>query len=298
VSKPKVIAVVGQTAAGKTSLAINIAKRYGGEVISCDSRQVYRGLDIGAGKVTKEEMAGIPHHVLDVADIQDTYTAHDFARDAKAAIADIETRGHIPVVAGGTFFYLDQLRGLSLPAVSPNPELRAELEKRSTEELFLQLAATDPSRAETIDRYNRPRVIRAIEICAELGTVPTLTPENSPYKWLVIGIEIPQSELDIQIRDRLISRLEAGMIEEVERLLEGTSATRLKELGLEYRYVTEYLEGSLSYDELINTLQAKIRQFSRRQLTWLKRDKAIKWFRREEIDNVYAQVKVFLADRS
>jgi tRNA dimethylallyltransferase len=298
VSKPKVIAVVGQTAAGKTSLAIRIAKHCGGEVISCDSRQVYRGLDIGSGKVTTEEMDGVPHHVLDVADIQDVYTAHDFARDAKAAIADIQSRGRVPVVAGGTFFYLDQLRGLSLPAVPPNPELRAELEKHSTEDLFQQLATNDPNRAQSIDEHNRPRLIRALEICAELGQVPTVTQENSPYKWLVIGINIPQSELDIRIHNRLISRLEAGMIEEVGRLLETIPATRLKELGLEYRYVTEYLEGSCTYDELITTLQAKIRQFSRRQLTWLKRDRAIEWFLPEETQKVYARAEDFLENHS
>lgn len=294
-NKPKVIAIVGPTASGKTSLAIAVAETFAGEVVSCDSRQVYKGLDIGSGKVTKEEMRDIPHHLLDVANVTEAYTANDFKRDAAIAVNDIISRDRVPIIAGGTFFYLDQLRYPSLPAVPPNQELRAELETLDTAELFSNLVAKDPRRAADIDKHNRRRLIRALEICAAVGSVPELTPQDSPYDWLLIGIAIPQAALDERIRVRLIERIDAGMIEEVKRLLETVPAERLKELGLEYRYITEYIKGNLTKEALVNTLETKIRQFSRRQMTWLKRDTAIEWFSLEQKDEIFDRVKEFIS---
>lgn len=293
-NRPKVLAIVGQTASGKTSLSIELAKKYNGEVISCDSRQVYRGLDIGSGKVTADEMDDIPHHLLDISDVTDVYSANDFKRDAESAIANITEKKKLPIIAGGTFFYLDQLRGVSAPEVPPNEALRAELEALDTEVLFKRLREVDSERAEAIDQHNRRRLIRALEIVAALGSVPKLKQTDSPYDMLIIGIAIPQSELDKRIHTRLLQRLEDGMIAEVKELLEHAPATRLKSLGLEYRYVTEYLEGNVSKDELIITLQTKIRQFSRRQLTWLKRDRAIQWFKPSDRDQIHECVSAWL----
>lgn len=298
-SKPKIIALVGPTASGKTNMAIELAKRFHGEVISADSRQVYRGLDIGSGKVTEAEMAGIPHHLLDVAEITDTYTAADFVRDAKAAIADIISRGKIPIIAGGTFFYLDLLRGkMQTAAVEPNPTLQAELEKMSTEELSQKLMAADPDRAATIDHSNRRRLIRSLEIIDSLGKVPAVQSLPSDYDWLVFGIEIDKEILNQRIEKRIHDRLKNGMIEEVQNLLAAeVDSKRLEDFGLEYRYLTKYLLQEISYEEMVEQLFAKSRQFAKRQRTWLKRDSSIIWKQFPvTVEQVETEVTEFLSE--
>lgn len=276
--KPKILVIVGPTASGKTSLSIKLAKEQNGEVISADSRQVYRGLDLGTGKVTKEEMDGVPHHLLDIADPKEIYTAADFVRDGRAAIEDIISRGKLPIIVGGTFFYTDALLGrIVTPEVPPNPLLRAELEKLSAAELFEKLQTLDPERAEDIDEHNPRRLVRALEIAAALGKVPQLPPEEI-YDARILGIKIDQETLHKNIHIRLLARLDAGMIDEVKGLHEhGLSYERMEDLGLEYRYIARHLKGELSYEDMVETLETKIRQFAKRQLTWLKRDKSIEW---------------------
>ena len=276
--KPKVIVVVGPTASGKTKLGIKIAKQFNGEVISADSRQVYAGLDIGSGKVTKEEMGGIPHHLLDVADPKGTYTVSDYVRDGRAAIADIVSRGKLPVIVGGTFFYIDALLGRILtPEVPPNPELRAKLEMMGTESLYTTLSSLDEERALELDPQNKRRLIRALEIVETLGKVPKQEPEEL-YDVLTTGIEVTKEGLHQNIHDRLYGRLNDGMIEEVESLLkDGVPAERMEELGLEYRYISRYLSGHMEKEAMLEELETKTRQFAKRQMTWLKRDKTIIW---------------------
>jgi tRNA dimethylallyltransferase len=278
-TKPKVIVILGPTASGKTALAIELAKKVGGEVISADSRQVYRGLDIGSGKVTEEEMQGIPHHLIDIADTSVRYSGADFVRDAKAAIADIVSRGKVPIIAGGTFFYTDLLRGkLQTASVAPNLALQAELEKLSTAELLSKLTAADPIRAAEIEPENRRRLVRALEIVATLGHVPPPQATSSEYEWLVFGIQIDSETLAARIEKRLHDRLQNGMQEEVTSLLaNGIDPQRLIDFGLEYRYLTLRQNKELTYEEMIPQLFAKLRQFSKRQRTWLKRDKEIIW---------------------
>lgn len=276
--KPKILVIVGPTASGKTSLSIKLAKEQNGEVISADSRQVYRGLDLGTGKVTQEEMDGVPHHLLDIADPKEIYTAADFVRDGRAAIADIISRGKLPIIVGGTFFYTDALLGrIVTPEVPPNPLLRAELEKLSAPELFEKLQALDPERAEHIDEHNPRRLERAIEIALALGKVPQL-PTEEIYDARILGIKIDQETLHKNIHTRLLARLDAGMIDEVKRLHEkGLSYERMEDLGLEYRYIARHLKDELSYEEMVAILETRIRQFAKRQMTWLKRDKSIEW---------------------
>jgi len=296
-SKSKIIAVVGPTASGKTALSIDLAKHFNGEVISADSRQVYRGLDIGSGKVTKEEMNAIPHYLIDVANPDYRYSAADFLRGAKAAIADITSRGKVPIIAGGTFFYLDLLRGkMQTAAVKPNLELQAELEKLSTAELIARLKAADPKRAEAVDQNNRRRLIRSLEIVSVLGQVPESTEKPSDYDWLILGIDIDRDILNERIKTRLEDRLKNGLKEEVESLLaSGLDPQRLDDFGLEYRYLKRNLNKELDYDEMVLQLFAKLRQFAKRQKTWLKRDPEIIWKKFPvDIQSVAAEVARFL----
>ena len=293
--KQKVLVIVGPTASGKTSLSINLAKKFNGEVISADSRQVYRDLDLGTGKVTHEEMSGVPHHLLDVADPTTVYTASDFVRDGRKALDEIISRDHLPIVAGGSFFYVDALLGrITLPEVPPNPTLRTKLETMTTEELFDVLKTQDPHRASLIDAHNKPRLIRALEIHAVLGEVPPTHPKTS-YDTLVLGIALEKDVLQKNIHDRILSRIEKGMVEEVEELHKhGLSFERMDALGLEYRYISEYLKGKLSYDDMLLTLETKTRQFAKRQMTWLKRDKEIEWVDTDAEANIEERVRVFL----
>ena len=276
--KPKIIVIVGPTASGKTSLSIEFAKKLNGEVISADSRQVYKGLDLGTGKVTEAEMDGVPHHLLDVVDPQETYTVADYVRDARKEISNIISQGKIPIVVGGTFFYVDALLGRSIPPeVEPNEALRAELEKKSTEELFETLTNKDVERAETIDRDNKRRLVRALEIVDAIGKVPTPKSEEL-YDATIIGISISKEKLKENIHKRLIDRLGRGMIDEVKNLhTHGLSYKRMYELGIEYKYIAKYLEKKMTKEEMMEQIEMKSLQYAKRQMTWLKRDKSVKW---------------------
>ncbi len=295
-TRPKVIAIVGPTSSGKTALSIAIAKKYHGEIISADSRQVYKGMDLGTGKVTPEEMAGIQHHLLDIIEPTEIYTGADFKRDATAALEEILKRGSCPIIAGGTFFYLDLLRNkLSAAPVEPDETLREKLSTLSNATLLEMIFQKDPARATTIDRDNRRRLIRALEIIEAVGTVPPTTTETSPYDWLIIGINIEKETLHKNIVTRLQARLDAGLIKEVSNLYAaGVSYQRLESLGLEYRYIARYLQGIYTKDEMEKLLETKIKQFAKRQLTWLKRDATIEWFTPLEQEAIFARVQQFL----
>ena len=296
--KPKAIAIVGPTAAGKTSLSITIAKHLDSEVISADSRQVYRGMDLGTGKVKQEEMDGVPHHLLDVADPMEVYTGSRFVADAAAAMDVIHRRGRVPIIAGGTFFYVDLLRNkMQAAPVEPDYEFRLMLEKYSTEQLFEMLEKQDPRRADSIDPHNRRRLERALEIIHTLGTVPPSQPQESTHDWLVLGIDIDKEQLHKNIYKRIIDRLDEGMIEEVERLhFEGVTWQRMEDLGLEYRYIARLLQGELTKEEMIEQLNFKTRQFAKQQLTWLKKDKEIHWVKPGETNQALRLVDEFVAD--
>lgn len=299
--KAKIVVVLGPTASGKTGLAVELAQEFDGEVISADSRQVYRGLDIGTEKVTKEEMGGVPHHLIDVCDPEDVYNAADFLRDANAAISDIINRGKLPIIAGGTYFYVAALLGKQqLAEVAPNEALRAELEKKDTDDLFGALLRLDPERAATIDKQNRRRLIRALEIVSALGEVPKASPSApsaspTPYDALLIGIKTDREVLRARINTRLDETLKKGLVEETKKLLnDGVTKDRLNEIGLEYRIVLRHLEGELSESEMLIELQNKLWQYAKRQRTWLKRDSDIKWFGRDEVDGIQNTVQDFL----
>jgi tRNA dimethylallyltransferase len=294
-NKRKVISIVGPTASGKTSLSIELAHRFSGEIISADSRQVYKGLDLGSGKVTIEEMQGVPHHLLDVALPEQIYTVSDYVREAQIVLEDIQQRGRLPIIVGGTFLYIDALLGrISFPEVPPNDALREELERMSTEDLFTKLSHMDARRASDIDKDNRRRLIRALEISTALGAVP-LPILESPYDVLTLGIALDKEELYTNIHKRIIDRIERGMVEEVKQLHEnGLSYDRLESLGLEYRYIARHLKGELPYCEMLDVLETKTRQFAKRQITWLKRDKGLVWVKKDDTENIEKIVGEFL----
>ncbi len=276
-----IIAVVGPTASGKTSLAVKIAKKIGGEVISADSRQVYKGMDIGSGKATKKEMTGIPHHLLDVASPKKQFTAAQFKRLAEKEIKKIIARKKIPIICGGTGFYIQTItEGIAIPEIKPDAALRAKLEKETTEKLFARLKKLDPRRAKNIDRNNRRRLIRSLEIVIKSGKqIPALKSEPK-YKTLEIGIRRGGKELKSLIKKRLLERLKKGMVKEVINLKKsGLSWKRLEDFGLEYRYIAYYLQNKLSYGEMVEKLRREIEQYAKRQMTWFKKDKKIRWIK-------------------
>ena len=293
--KPKLLILVGPTASGKTGLAVELAKKFNGEVISADSRQVYRGLDIGTAKTTKEEMAGVPHHLIDVADPEETYTAANFVQDSQAAVADITKRSKLPIIAGGTFFYVDALLGrTSLPEVPPNPELREYLETKSAKELYATLQNKDSRRAATIEPDNKRRLVRALEIAHELDYVPSPTKTEPPFDYLIIGIEADKETLRDKFKQRAEAWLKAGFLKEIEGLLEsGLSRERLLEIGFEYRLGLELLDKELTVEEFAQKFIEKNWQYARKQMSWLKRDEDIKWFSKDDPE-IFREAENFL----
>jgi len=289
----KILVVLGPTASGKSDLAVKLALERNGEVISADSRQVYRGLDIGSGKITSDEMKGVPHHLLDVTSPHKIFTVSDYARLARRAAEDILSRGKLPIVCGGTGFYIDAiLYGDSFANITPDPAIRKQLQKLSTEELADKLSELDPDRFSSIDVKNRVRLVRALEIVLLTGKPVPKTKKKPLYKAEKVGILWPMEELDKRIELRLDRRLSppvgGGMVEEVANLKfpprgRGLSWKRMYDLGLEYRYISLYLKGELTYEEMCSKLLTAIKQYARRQMTWFKRDKEIKWVKPESI---------------
>lgn len=269
----QILCIVGPTASGKSARAVEEASAHNGEIISVDSRQVYRGLDIGTEKITKTEMRGIPHHLIDIRDVKDSYSAGDFVADATRLIEEISARGKLPILVGGTHFYFDALlRGLPA-SVNANPELREGFETLTTDELFERIKKQDARRASELDPKNRRRLIRALEIIESVGIVPMRLSlrSGSRYspKWIII--DPPREELIAKINTRLETAIERGLIDEVRRVLEEVGDTRLNELGLEYKIVGEFLRKERTEKSLLPTLSAKLWQYARRQKAWLRK---------------------------
>ncbi len=270
--KNKIIVVCGPTATGKSDKAVELALEKNGEIISADSRQVYKGLDIGSGKITHEEMKGVPHHMLDIADPKEIFSVEEFVTLGEQAINSILEKGKLPIICGGTGFYIDALiYGIHFPEVPPNESLRKELESCSLEQLQAKLLELDPERYASLDIKNPIRLVRAIEIATTLGKVPPIKTEEK-YDIEFIYLDFPKEILVERITTRLYKRLEQGMLHEAEQLnKEGVSFERMKQLGLEYRYQAMHLLGEITYEEMIGQLNTKIWQFAKRQRTWFKR---------------------------
>ena len=264
----KVIVVLGQTATGKSDLAVKIAKQVNGEIISADSRQVYKNLNIGTGKISKKEMQGIPHHLLDVANVKNKFTVSECQKLAEKKIKEIISKNKIPIICGGTGFYIDAItKGTIFPEVPPNYPLRKKLAFVSDRVLLLKLQKLDPERAKTIDSKNKHRLIRAIEIAKALGKVPKIIEGSPQYKFIKIGLFLPTEKLRKKIEKRVKKMFWMGLLNEIKKLKRaGISQKRLQELGFEYNNPTpeKVIKETIKY--------------AKRQMTWFKRDKKIKWF--------------------
>lgn len=294
---PKLIAVVGTNASGKSSLAISLARSLGGEVISADSRQVYRGLDLGSGKVTAQEMQGVPHHLLDVCDPGTFFTMADFQRLAYRAIDDVLARGRVPVLAGGTGLYVDAVcDGYVLSNIEPDLSYRRELERLPTPQLCAMLQAAAPGSA--IDPQNRNRVMRALEKLHDGDTLPAQ--KRPRYDVLRLGVTWDRPTLCARIDERLARRVQQGMIEEVDGLLQaGVSPDFLYRLGLEYRLISQYLLGQFATQEdMLEALSRAIKRFAKRQMTWFRRDTRIHWLdmRADPLSEAQGLCAQFLAE--
>ncbi len=281
----KLIVILGPTASGKTNLSIKLAKKFGGEIVSADSRQVYKGMNIGTGKVSKKEMKGIAHYLLDVASPKRKFTVAQYKKLAIKAINKICKKNKIPFLVGGSGFYIQAvIDGITIPEVKPDWKLRKKLEKKSSKELFLILKKLDPKRAKLIDKNNPRRLIRAIEIVLKTKKpVPPLKKQPPEFDILILGIKKTKQNLKKLIKKRLLKRLRQGMIAEVKRLKKsGLSWKRLEEFGLEYRFVAQYLQKKLTRKQMIEKLQKEIEHFAKRQMTWFKKDKRIKWIKNQK----------------
>lgn len=285
--KTKIICVVGATASGKTDLAVKLAKAVDGEIISADSMQVYKNMPIATAVATKEEQDGVPHHLVEFLDTDQTFSVADFVERAKVLIDEITARGRVPIIAGGTGLFVDSLvKNISFSQVGSNAEIRNELAEKSNEELFEKLLELDPKSAENIHPNNRKRVIRALELCMS-GTSKTEQNENSmlidsPYDALYIGIGYQNRQnLYDRINKRVDLMLEAGLENEARQMLGKQGLTARQAIG--HKELQPYIDGNITLDEAVEGLKRETRRYAKRQLTWFRRNENINWLYADEM---------------
>ena len=291
---PKLIVIEGTNASGKSALGVELASRFGGEIVSADSRQVFERLDLGSGKITPEEMHGVPHHLLNVRKPGEFFSMADFQRLAYEAIDSIIARGNVPFLVGGTGLYVDSVAdGYVLTDKATDLALRAELETFSTPQLYEMLKEKLPDT--DVDPKNRHRVMRLLEKLAAGDAAPgTKSPR---YSLLKLGVTWPREILKQRIDERLERRLQQGMVDEVKSMLDdGVSEEFLVKLGLEYKYLTWYLTGKIGYEQMVEELGSAIKRFAKRQMTWFRRDPRIIWLDMNEdpVSRASALISEFL----
>ena len=293
--KTKIIVIVGPTAVGKTALAIEVAKCFNGEVVSGDSQQVYRGLDIGTAKASPEELATVPHHLIDVRDVTESYSAFDFVSEAKTAIEDIQSRGKLAIIAGGTGLYVQSLlEGYHLGGETPHEEIlayRASLEPFSDEELLSLLAQKNLE----VPQFNRRRAMRALEIA---HFAQDLENQETLYEPLIICLDDERSQLYERINHRVDLMFDAGLLDEAKWLFDnypGVQATK----GIGYKELFPYFRGEQSLEEASDSLKQATRRFAKRQFTWFRNRMQVTFYQIGESgvkDRIFSQIEEFLDD--
>jgi tRNA dimethylallyltransferase len=277
------IAIVGPTAVGKSALALKLAEEFRGEIVSADSRLVYRSMDIGTAKPTSDDQRRIPHHLIDLVDPDEAFSLAHYQHLAYTVIAEIHARGNIPFLVGGSGLYVRAvLEGLTIPRVEPNLERRAALEKEEARELYARLQALDPMAASKIDPRNKRRVVRAIEVCESAGQpISQLQTRAAPsYRVLRIGLTLPREELYQRINERVDAMMAAGLVDEVRALVvRGYSTDAPAMSGLGYRQVAAYLNGMATREEAVRQIKRDTRRFVHHQYSWFRLDDPrIQWF--------------------
>jgi len=293
-SKPRILAVCGPTASGKTALSIELAKRHSGEIISCDSMQIYRGMDIGTAKPTEAEKCGIPHHLIDIVDPSEPFSAADYAPLAKAAIADILARGKLPIFCGGTGLYLDAvLTETDYADVDTDPALRASLladaEKYGPDALWQRLYAVDPDAAAATHKNNVKRVARALEIYLASGITKTEWDarsrlRESPFDAVILALDRPREALYARIDLRVDLMIAAGLPEEVRALYESGRLARQSSAAqaIGYKEFLGWLDGNMTLEEATEAVKLASRRYAKRQLTWFRRNPAVHWLQADD----------------
>jgi len=304
--KPKLVAVVGPTASGKTALAIKIAQRFNGEVISADSRQIYRGMDIGTAKIcitnqTRKRVPNIreysrhpvfeidsriPHYLVNIRDVNEDYVVAEYKRDAIRAIRSILRRGKLPILAGGTGLYVRAVvENLDIPSVKANTKLRERLEReikmKGLGHLFKRLVALDPDAADAVDPKNPRRVIRALEVALATGKPFTAQRKKGEplFAVLQLGITLPREELQARISRRIDGMFKDGLVNEVRRLIKRYSKDQKAFDAIGYREVIAYLDGKISKEECVAQMERNTWHYAKRQLTWFRKDKTVHWIK-------------------
>ncbi len=294
-SLPKLVVIVGPTACGKTGMSIELAKSFGGEIVSADSRQVYRHMDIGTAKVL--DTNGIPHHLIDIIEPNETYTVSQFREAVIKLVPEIVSRGRVPFLVGGTAMYIfSLLDNWTIPKVAPNDSLREGLEGKSLGELQERLSVLDPDALQIVDMKNKRRVIRALEVTIGSGqTFSSLRKKGEPlFETLLIGVDVPREELHRRIDERIDKMIQAGLVSEVQDLVKkyGWGVPGMNGIG--YRQFKEYAEGAEKLEVAIERLKHDTRDYAKRQMTWFKRDERIAWCKSPEEASV--RIKDFLAE--
>lgn len=286
-TKPKVIVICGPTASGKTGLSVKLAQAMNGEIVSCDSMQIYKDMTIGTAKVTKEEMQGIPHYLIDFVSPDERYSVADFQKDAEKAIHEIVAKGKTPIVVGGTGLYVDTLiYHIQYPEIETDLAYRKQLEEMIQEQglevAYQKAKEIDPQAIEKISSNDQKRIMRILEIYHQTQKTKTQLEiesrrEEPPYEYLVYAIDMDREKLYDRINQRVDIMIEQGLIEEVQALLEKYENFPTAMQGLGYKEVVAYLKGNMTKEEMIETLKQETRRYAKRQLTWFRKNKEIKW---------------------
>ncbi len=285
--KPKVIVICGPTASGKTGLSVELAKKINGEIVSCDSMQIYKDMTIGTAKVTPDEMQGIPHHLIDFVSPDVRYSVADFKDDALKAISEILEKGKVPIVVGGTGLYVDALvYNIQYPEIEIDLEYRKQLEEialnQGLDVLYQKAKAIDLQAVNKISSNDQKRIMRILEIYHQTGKTKTELEKESrlnepPYNYLVYAINMDREKLYDRINQRVDIMIEQGLIQEVEDLLKKYEKFPTAMQGLGYKEVACYLQGKMTKEEMIEKLKMETRRYAKRQLTWFRKDQEIKW---------------------